>query len=409
MHSNTSGSVMQTTASVRPSVFRKCRKFIRAKQLRRAGLYPYFRALSSAQGPEVVHQGRRFIMLSSNNYLGLSTHPAVQRAAGMAINRYGAGCSGSRLLNGTLDLHLELEEFIADYLGKDAAVLWPTGFQANLGIVSALTGRDDLVVIDKMDHASIYDASRLSFAKVRKSRHNDLEDLESILSSHRDQPALVIVDGVYSMEGDLADLPGLVGLCQQYNAALVVDDAHGIGVLGDGGRGTPNHFGLDASVDIVAGTFSKSLASVGGYAAGDADVIDFLKHHARSLIFSASLPPASAAAALAALKLVASEPHHQRNLWANTRYFQEGLEAMGFDTGPSQSPIVPIRVGDDALTLDTWKRLFEAGVFTSPILSPAVPPGMAMLRTSCMATHTRRHLERALDIFELVGHQTGLI
>ena len=409
MHSNTSGSVMQTTASVRPSVFRKCRKFIRAKQLRRAGLYPYFRALSSAQGPEVVHQGRRFIMLSSNNYLGLSTHPAVQRAAGMAINRYGAGCSGSRLLNGTLDLHLELEEFIADYLGKDAAVLWPTGFQANLGIVSALTGRDDLVVIDKMDHASIYDASRLSFAKVRKSRHNDLEDLESILSRHRDQPALVIVDGVYSMEGDLADLPGLVGLCQQYNAALVVDDAHGIGVLGDGGRGTPNHFGLDASVDIVAGTFSKSLASVGGYAAGDADVIDFLKHHARSLIFSASLPPASAAAALAALKLVASEPHHQRNLWANTRYFQEGLEAMGFDTGPSQSPIVPIRVGDDALTLDTWKRLFEAGVFTSPILSPAVPPGMAMLRTSCMATHTRRHLERALDIFELVGHQTGLI
>ena len=409
MHSNTSGSVMQTTASVRPSVFRKCRKFIRAKQLRRAGLYPYFRALSSAQGPEVVHQGRRFIMLSSNNYLGLSTHPAVQRAAGMAINRYGAGCSGSRLLNGTLDLHLELEEFIADYLGKDAAVLWPTGFQANLGIVSALTGRDDLVVIDKMDHASIYDASRLSFAKVRKSRHNDLEDLESILSRHRDQPALVIVDGVYSMEGDLADLPGLVGLCQQYNAALVVDDAHGIGVLGDGGRGTPNHFGLDASVDIVAGTFSKSLASVGGYAAGDADVIDFLKHHARSLIFSASLPPASAAAALAALKLVASEPHHQRNLWANPRYFQEGLEAMGFDTGPSQSPIIPIRVGDDALTLDTWKRLFEAGVFTSPILSPAVPPGMAMLRTSCMATHTRRHLERALDIFELVGHQTGLI
>ena len=409
MHSNTSGSVMQTTASVRPSVFGKCRKFIRAKQLRRAGLYPYFRALSSAQGPEVVHQGRRFIMLSSNNYLGLSTHPAVQRAAGMAINRYGAGCSGSRLLNGTLDLHLELEEFIADYLGKDAAVLWPTGFQANLGIVSALTGRDDLVVIDKMDHASIYDASRLSFAKVRKSRHNDLEDLESILSRHRDQPALVIVDGVYSMEGDLADLPGLVGLCQQYNAALVVDDAHGIGVLGDGGRGTPNHFGLDASVDIVAGTFSKSLASVGGYAAGDADVIDFLKHHARSLIFSASLPPASAAAALAALKLVASEPHHQRNLWANTRYFQEGLEAMGFDTGPSQSPIIPIRVGDDALTLDTWKRLFEAGVFTSPILSPAVPPGMAMLRTSCMATHTRRHLERALDIFELVGHQTGLI
>lgn len=409
MHLNTSGSAMQNSAAVRPSVFGKCGKFKRAEQLRNAGLYPYFRALSSAQGPEVVHQGRRFIMLSSNNYLGLSTHPAVQRAAGMAINRYGAGCSGSRLLNGTLDLHIELEEFLADYLGKEAAVLWPTGFQANLGIVSALTWRDDLVVIDKMDHASIYDASRLSFAKVRKSRHNDLEDLESILSSNRGRPVLVIVDGVYSMEGDLADLPGLVGLCQQYNAALVVDDAHGIGVLGDGGRGTPSHFGLDSEVDILAGTFSKSLASVGGYAAGDADVIDFLKHHARSLIFSASLPPASAAAALAALKLVASEPHHQKNLWANTRYFQEGLEAMGFDTGTSQSPIIPIRIGDDALTLDTWKRLFEAGIFTSPILSPAVPPGMAMLRTSCMATHTRSHLERALDAIERVGRQTGLI
>ena len=348
-------------------------------------------------------------MLSSNNYLGLSTHPAVQRAAGMAINRYGAGCSGSRLLNGTLDLHVELEEFLADYLGKEAAVLWPTGFQANLGIVSALTWRDDLVIIDKMDHASIYDASRLSFAKVRKSRHNDLEDLESILSSNQGRPVLVIVDGVYSMEGDLADLPGLVGLCEQYNAALVVDDAQGVGALGYGGRGTANHFGLDGEVDILAGTFSKSLASVGGYAAGDADVIDFLKHHARSLIFSASLPPASAAAALAALKLVASEPHHQQNLWANTRYFQEGLEAMGFDTGPSQSPIVPIRIGDDARTLDMWKRLFEAGVFTSPILSPAVPPGMAMLRTSCMATHTRRHLDSALDAFEWVGRQTGLI
>lgn len=409
MHLNTPGPVMQKSAAVRPSVFGKCRNFTRAGQLRDAGLYPYFRALSSAQGPEVVHQGRRYIMLSSNNYLGLSTHPAVQRAAGMAINRYGAGCSGSRLLNGTLDLHIELEEFLADYLGKEAAVLWPTGFQANLGIVSALTWRDDLVIIDKMDHASIYDASRLSFAKVRKSRHNDLEDLESILSSNNGRPVLVIVDGVYSMEGDLADLPGLVGLCKQYNAALVVDDAHGIGALGYGGRGTPNHFGLDGEVDILAGTFSKSLASVGGYAAGDADVIDYLKHHARSLIFSASLPPASAAAALAALKLVASEPHHQRNLWANTRYFHEALDAMGFDTGSSQSPIVPIRIGDDALTLDMWKRLFEAGVFTSPILSPAVPPGMAMLRTSCMSTHTRRHLDSALDAFEQVGRQTGLI
>lgn len=409
MQSSSSGPDQHSPKRARPSVFDKCQRFNRADQLRDAGLYPYFHAFSSAQGPEVVIQGRRLTMLSSNNYLGLSTHPAVQRAAGMAINRYGAGCSGSRLLNGTLDLHLQLEAKLAEFLGKEAALVWPTGFQANLGIVSALAGRDDLVILDKMDHASIYDASRLSFAKVRKSRHNDLSDLEHILSSHRGRPALVIVDGVYSMEGDLADLPGLVGLCRQYNAALVVDDAHGVGVLGDGGRGTANHFGLDDGVDVLAGTFSKALASVGGYAAGDAQTIDFLKHHARSLIFSASLPPASAAAALAALELVGREAHHLERLRANTRYFQEGLDALGFDTGSSQSPIIPIRIGDDALTLGLWKRLFEAGVFTSPILSPAVPPGMAMLRTSCMATHTRHHLEHALDAFGRIGHETGLI
>lgn len=409
MQTNSQGPNQRNHADKGPGIFGKCGQFKRADQLRDAGLYPYFHALSSAQGPEVLHKGRRMVMLSSNNYLGLSTHPAVQRAAGMAINRYGAGCSGSRLLNGTLDLHVQLEEKLADFLGKEAALVWPTGFQANLGIVSALAGRDDLVVLDKMDHASIYDAGRLSFARVRKLLHNDLSDLERILSNHQGRPALVIVDGVYSMEGDLADLPGLVHMCRKYDAALVVDDAHGVGVLGDGGRGTANHFGLDSGVDILAGTFSKSLASVGGYAAGDAHVIEYLKHHARSLIFSASLPPASAAAALAALELVSTQPHHLERLWTNTRYFQEGLDALGFDTGSSQSPIIPIRIGDDALTLSTWKQLFEAGVFTSPILSPAVPSGMAMLRTSCMATHSRYHLDLALDAFERIGQETGLI
>jgi len=395
--------------SHKPSILDKCRRFNRVEQLSELGLYPYFRALASAQGPEVIHQGRRLTMMCSNNYLGLSTHPAVQRAALSAINLFGTGCSGSRLLNGTLDLHVQLEEELADYLGKEAALVWPTGFQANLGIVSALTGRDDLLIIDKMDHASIYDGTRLSFAKVKKFRHNDLADLERILSEGGGREALIMVDGVYSMEGDLADLPGLTDLCRRHGAALVVDDAHGIGVLGDGGRGTPSHFGLEGEVDLLAGTFSKSLASVGGYAAGDAHVIKYLKHHARSLIFSASLPPASAAAALAALGLVRREPHHRERLWANTRYFREGLEALGFDTGPTQSPIVPVRIGDDDKTLAMWKGLFDAGVFTSPILYPAVPPGMAMIRTSCMSTHTERHLECVLDAFERIGHQMGLI
>jgi 8-amino-7-oxononanoate synthase len=374
-----------------------------------AGLYPYFRVLSSSQGPEVVHRGQRLIMMGSNNYLGLSTHPEVRRAASRAIDRYGTGCSGSRLLNGTLDLHQQLEERLADHLGQESALVWPSGFQANLGIVAALTDRNDLVVIDKMDHASIYDGTRLSFATIRKFRHNNLADLERILAKHRGLSALVVVDGVYSMEGDLADLPGLVDLCRRYGAALAVDDAHGLGVLGKGGRGTANHFGLDKEVDVLGGTFSKSLASVGGYAAGDRDVIKYLKHHARSLMFSASLPPASTAAALTALDLLDREPHHQERLWANTRHFQEGVDALGFNTGTQQSPIIPIRVGDEQLTLAVWKRLFEEGVFSSPILYPAVPPGMAMIRTSCMATHTEKHLERALDAFERVGRETGLI
>ena len=406
---NQMGPARQRTALDRPGLLDRCGSFTRAKQLKDAGLYAYFRPLSSAQGPEVLHQGRRLIMMSSNNYLGLSTHPAVQRAAGLAINRYGTGCSGSRLLNGTLDLHEQLEEKLAEHLGKEAAVVWPTGFQANLGIVSALTSRDDLVVIDKMDHASIYDGSRLSFAKVRKFRHNDLADLERILFAERDRATLVMVDGVYSMEGDLADLPGLVDLCRQYGATLAVDDAHGIGVLGDGGRGTAHHFGLENEVDILAGTFSKSLASIGGYAAGKAEVIDFLKHNARSLIFSASLPPASTAAALATLDLIGREPHHRARLWSNTQYFYEGLEALGFDTGPTQSPIIPILVGDEEKTLIMWKRLFDAGVFTSPILYPAVPRGMAMIRTSCMATHTDRQLECALTKIERIGREMGLI
>ena len=409
MQMKVSGAALESPMVQRPRLFEKCQSFTRAEQLKSAGLYPYFRTLSSGQGPEVVHRGKRLIMMGSNNYLGFSTHPAVREAAKRAVDRYGTGCSGSRLLNGTLDLHQQLEEKLAEYLGKEAAVVWPTGFQANLGIVGALTGRNDLVVIDKMDHASIYDGTRLSFATTRKFGHNNLAELESILSKHRGVSAFVVVDGVYSMEGDLVDLPGLVDICSRYGAALAVDDAHGLGVLGRDGRGTAHHFGLEGQVDILGGTFSKSLGSVGGYAAGDADVINYLKHHARSLMFSASLPPASTAAALAALELLEREPEHIERLWVNTRHFQEGVDALGFETGKQQSPIVPIRVGDEQLTLSVCNRLFEEGVFTSPILYPAVPAGMAMIRTSCMATHTAEHMERALDAFERVGREAGLI
>ncbi len=409
MQMKVSGAALERSTVQRPSLFDKCQSFTRAEQLKSAGLYPYFRILSSGQGPEVVHRGKQLIMMGSNNYLGLSTHPAVRQAAKRAVDRYGTGCSGSRLLNGTLDLHQQLEEKLAVYLGKEAAVVWPTGFQANLGIVGALTARNDLVVIDKMDHASIYDGTRLSFATTRKFGHNNLAELESILSKHRGVSALVVVDGVYSMEGDLVDLPGLTDICDRYGAALALDDAHGLGVLGRGGRGTAHHFGLEDQVDILGGTFSKSLGSVGGYAAGDADVINYLKHHARSLMFSASLPPASTAAALAALELLEREPEHIERLWVNTRHFQEGVDALGFETGKQQSPIVPIRVGDEQLTLSVCNRLFEEGVFTSPILYPAVPVGMAMIRTSCMATHTAEHMERALDTFERVGREAGLL
>jgi len=393
----------------RSRIFDKCSRFTRARELIEAGLYPYFHKMESAQEPEVICDGRPMIMMSSNNYLGLTNHPKVKEAAIDAVRRYGTGCAGSRFLNGTLSIHEELEARLAEFLHREAAIVFPTGFQANLGAISALVGKNELILIDKMNHASIYDGCRLSFGQIRKYRHNDMDDLERILQANEGRAALVVVDGVFSMEGDIADLPGIVSICRKYGAGLMVDDAHGIGVLGETGRGTAEHFGLERDVDLVMGTYSKSLATIGGCLAADADVIDYLKHHARSLIFSASLPPAPVAAALAALQIIQDEPERRERLWRNAQYLSDGFRQIGFDIGTSQTPIIPVMVGSEEKVLVMWRRLFDEGVFASPVLYPAVPPGMALIRTSCMATHTTHHIDQVLDAFWRVGREMALV
>ncbi len=410
---NRINNVLQTPAlnkrRKRAPLFAKCLQFTRAADLLAADLYPYFKPLTSPQGPDVVCQGRRMIMMSSNNYLGLASHPQVKEAAIDAVRRYGTGCAGSRFLNGTLAIHEELEQRLASFLRKDAALVFPTGFQANLGAISALAAKNEFILIDKLNHASIVDGCRLSFAQIGRFRHDDIDDLERVLQGAAGRDALVVVDGVFSMEGDIAELPEIVGLCRRYDAGLMVDDAHGLGVLGAGGRGTAEYFGLDANVDVMVGTFSKSLASIGGYIAADADVIDYLKHHARSLIFSASLPAPAAAAALTALDIVENEPERRQQLWGNTRYLREGLEALGFDIGNTKAPIIPVFIRDEHKLLRFWRALFTMGIFTSPVLAPAVSANRALIRMSCMATHTVDHIETVLDAFEEAGKQTGLV
>lgn len=393
----------------RAGVFDKCSGFKRAQELIREGLYPYFHVIESAQEPEVVCEGRVLTMLSSNNYLGLTSDRRVKQAALDAVHRYGTGCSGSRFLNGSLNLHETLEHRMAEFLGKSAAVLFPTGYQANLGTIAALAGKGDRVVIDRMNHASIYDGSRMAYARIRKYTHNDMADLARVLASGEGHNALVVADGVFSMEGDIADLPGLVDVCRRYGAGLMLDEAHALGVLGESGRGTGEHYGLTPEVDLIMTTFSKSLATVGGCLAGDRDVIEYLKHHARPLIFSASLPPASTAAALAALDIIEEEPERLGRLWRNARYLSEGFRSLGFDTGTSSTPVIPVRINDESRIFQVWRRLFDEGVFTSPVLPPAVPVGTALIRTSCMATHTVDQLDQALDAFSFVGRELNLI
>jgi 8-amino-7-oxononanoate synthase len=390
-------------------IFQKCREYDADKIAKEKGIYPFFQALEGTDGTEVVMNGRKVLMLGSNNYLGLTFDPRIVKAAHDGIERFGTSCTGSRLINGTLCIHEELEHRLAAFMKREAALVFSTGMQTNLGAISCLIGRNDIVVTDKEDHASIVDGCRLGMGEVKRFVHGDLEQLERILEKiEKDKGILVVVDGVFSMGGDIVDLPKLAPLCRKYGARLYVDDAHSIGVLG-GGRGTAVHFDMVKDVDITMGTFSKSFASLGGYVVGDADIINYIKHNARSFIFSASLPASNVMAAMAALDIMEKEPEHVERLWENARFMQKGLKELGFDTGKTQTPIIPIVIGDTEKAFTFWKVLFEAGVYTNPVCAPAVPAGMDLLRTSYTASQTREQLTRALGIFEKCGKQLGLI
>lgn len=390
-------------------IFTKCLDFKTVTEARARGTYPYFIPLDKNEGTEVLYEGRRIIMCGSNNYLGLTTHPKVRKAAMDAIAEYGTSCTGSRFLNGNMTLIETLERELAEWVGMEAALVFSTGMQVNLGTISALVGKNDIVILDNEDHASIVDGAFLSGGKIERFRHNDMEHLERVLKSlPEDKGKLLVVDGLFSMEGDIAPLPEIVALCERFGARLMVDDAHAFGVLG-GGRGTAAHFGLTDKTDLIMSTFSKSMASIGGFIAGAFPVVDYIKHHARSLIFSASIPPANTATVLAALQIMREEPERVENVIRNGEFMREGFRQLGFDTGHSCTPVIPIIIGDDELTFRTWRLLFDNGVFVNPVISPATAPGRQLLRTSYMATHTRDQLEHVLDVFAKVGKEVGLI
>lgn len=392
------------------ALFDKCRQFTAAREVQAAGLYPYFKPISESLDTVVVIEGKKRIMLGSNNYLGLTHHPKVLEAAAKALRRYGAGCTGSRFLNGSLDLHEQLEAALAEFLGKDACIVFSTGYGANLGLISGLLGRDETVYLDKLDHACIVDGARLAFGETKRFNHGNLDHLSLLLERNTSgKGTLIVVDGVYSMEGDIADVPGLVRLARKHGAALAVDDAHALGVLGPRGDGTGAHYGMQQDVDIIAGTFSKSLASVGGFLAAEESVIHFLKHHSRPFIFTASLPPANTAGVLAALEVMQQEPERRDALWRNALRLQEGFRSLGFDIGPTQSPIVPVLVGELDKTFLFWRKLFDAGVFTNPVCPPAVPANQCRLRTSVMATNTDDQIDFSLEAFGKIGRELGVI
>ncbi len=391
-------------------LFDKCKNFTAAKELESVGLYPYFQPIASKQDTEVIINGKKVLMLGSNSYLGLTVHPKVKEAAIKATEKYGTGCAGSRFLNGTLDIHEELEERLAAFVKKEKALLFSTGFQANLGAIAGLMGKGEYIIIDKSDHASIVDGTRLSFGEVKRFIHNDMNSLERVLSSlDYETPKLIVVDGVYSMDGDIANLPKLVELKKQYNARIMVDDAHSMGVLGKNGRGTANYFDLEDETDIIMATFSKSFASLGGFIAADAYVIDYLKHFARSLIFSASITPASTAAVLASLDIMENEPELIEKLWANTDRMRKGVKDMGYNTGTSCTPIIPLIIGDNDKVLKMRRMLFDKGLFVNPVVSPAVPPNQTLVRLSLMATHTFEQIDYALEKLYEIGKAVDVI
>jgi 8-amino-7-oxononanoate synthase len=390
-------------------IFEKCDSFIIARLAKASGLYPYFLPLENSEGTDAIIEGHRVLMLGSNNYLGLTTDPRVRQAAIDATKKYGTSCTGSRLQNGTLELHLELEQRLANYVGKESALVFSTGFQVNLGVISCLVTRGDVVVTDKEDHASIIDGAMLSMGDLRRFAHNDMKHLERVLEGLDDNSgALVVVDGLYSTGGDLAPLPEMVEVCRRHQARLMVDDAHGLGVMARG-RGTSAYFGVTEDVDLIMGTFSKSFASLGGFVAGDENIIHYIQHNARAFIFSAAMPASNVAAALAALEIMENEPERVDRLWEVTERMRTGLKEMGFNTGDSVSPIIPVIIGEMEPALEAWKKLYDAGVYTNAFVPPGVPEGRCLLRTSYMATHTDEQIDRALNIFGEVGRELGLI
>lgn len=369
-----------------------------AAMIKEKGLYPYFRSIESAQDTEVVINGKKVLMFGSNSYLGLTNHPKIKEAAKAAIEKYGTGCAGSRFLNGSLDIHLELENHLAEYVGKEAAVLFSTGFQVNLGVISCLLDRNDYLLLDEYDHASIIDGSRLAFARTIKYGHNDMQDLRRKLSRlPEDAAKLIVSDGIFSMEGDLVNLPEMVEIAKEFGANIMMDDAHSLGVIGFNGSGTASHFNLTEDVDLIMGTFSKSLASLGGFIAGSTDTIEYIKHRARSLMFSASMPPSAVASVIAALDIIESEPERIDKLWDNTNYAKKLLIEAGFDIGHSNSPIIPIYIRDNTKTFMITNILQQNGVFVNPVVSPAVPSDSSLIRFSLMATHTFGQIGSAIE------------
>jgi len=403
----------QPTDGIERDIFDKCHAFTRADEVRAMGLYPYFKAIQENDGPVVTIDGRRIIMAGSNNYLGLTTHPKVKEAAIQAIKKYGTGCSGSRYLNGTLDLHNDLEERLAEFLGKEACLLFSTGYQTNQGVISTLVQKGEYVLTDRENHASIVAGTLITKGmqgEVIRYKHNDIRDLERVLARVPIKAAkLVVTDGVFSMSGDIVDLPGLVAAAKKRNARVMVDDAHGIGVLGKGGRGTVNHFGLDGEVDLIMGTFSKTFAALGGFVVAERSVIEYIKHHASALIFSASMTPASVAAVIASLEILQNEPERIERVHYNADKMRKGFASMGYRIIPGETAVVPVIIGDDLRTFLFWRELFEAGVFVNAVISPAVPPGLQLLRTSYMATHEDEHLDQVLEVFQKVGRELGVI
>ena len=388
---------------------RRAVAYTEPQKVKEAGIYPYFRVLQSGQDKEVIINGKKVLMFGSNNYLGLTSHPRIKEAAIAAINKYGSGTAGSRFLNGTLDIHLELEEKLARFVGKEDTITYSTGFQTNLGVISGVIGRNDCIIIDEQDHASLIDGTRLSFGKVYKYKHNDMESLEKVLIRQNDYALkLIVLDGIFSMEGDIARLDEVVRLAEKYQASVLVDDAHGLGVLGEKGKGTANHFGVTDKVELITGTFSKSLATVGGFVAGSKEIINVLRHTSRSFIFSASLPPASTASVIAALELIEEQPEIVDHLWENAHLSIKLFNHYGIDIGNSETPIIPVYIRDNEKTFYITKLLLEQGIFVNPVISPAVPPEHSLLRFSLMSTHTASEIEYTIEKIYKTGKEIGV-